>query len=124
MSSLTFIGIVHQGRVELPAEFEGKRVKVTEAEEVALGATASREAEPLEDPGRIDLPPGDVTTVKARIVDVPPRSMPVYAEEEDVVGGELDDFGLIDLPPDEVSTVKVRVTDVGAPPMRVYSEDD
>ncbi len=83
MSSTTFIGEVHQGRVDVPPEFEGKRVKVTLAvEDAPPHVSAAEEAEILEDCGRIDIPPRDVESVTIHIVDVDPRPMPVYAEDD------------------------------------------
>jgi hypothetical protein len=83
MLSATFIGEVHQGRVDVPPEFEGKRVKVTvTVEDVLPDVRAEEEAEILEDCGRIHMPPRDVTPVTIRIVDVDRCPMRVYAEDD------------------------------------------
>ena len=83
MSSATFVGEVHQGRVNVPPEFEGKRVTVTlTIEDAPPDVRAAEEAELLDDCGRIRMPPRDVTLVTVHVVDVGPRTMRVYADDD------------------------------------------
>jgi hypothetical protein len=89
MLSATFIGEVHQGRVDVPLEFEGKRVKVTvTVEDAPPDVRAAEEAEILEDCGRIRVPPRDVTPITIRIVDVGRRPMRDYAEDDCEIWGD------------------------------------
>jgi hypothetical protein len=83
MLSATFIGEVHQGRVDVPLEFEGKRVKVTlTVVDAPVDVRAEEEAELLEDTGRIGLPPDEVTRVMAGVTDVAAPAMPMYSEDD------------------------------------------
>jgi hypothetical protein len=83
MLSATFIGEVHQGRVDVPLEFEGKRVKVTlTVEDAPPDVRAEEEPELLEDTGRIGLPPDEVMRVMAGVTDVAAPAMPAYSEDD------------------------------------------
>ncbi|MGL4552650.1 MAG: hypothetical protein ACRC33_15865 [Gemmataceae bacterium] len=85
------------GRIEVSApelpEGTAIVVEVKQAEPVVVVVKAvappmpvypgDEEAWELEDCGRIDLPPREVTPITLRIVDAGRQSMPMYAEEEE-----------------------------------------
>jgi hypothetical protein len=101
MPNVTFLGEIRHGEIhtEQPlADFEGEKVSVTLIAQAATSLAESSEAkdcpppeqpfnpeEPviLEDIGRVRMPPQDVRTLKARIIDVGRLAPRVYTSDEE-----------------------------------------
>lgn len=70
MARLAFVGVVREGVVDVPAEFEGKRVEVTLADpSLPLGWVTLPESDLLEDIGCIDMPPDEAIVVRVRVTE-------------------------------------------------------